>query len=320
MGILGRGGTGTVYRAHELASGSTVAIKIIPMASPTLAAQVERELSLASAIHHPNVVAIRLIISSHHGPCCVMELVEGPTFSTVAKALAGQNAALLALDRICALAGLDRSRLRPDLVATAGTSAPWYRLVAAWMLDLCGAVQAAHAAGIVHRDIKPHNLLLAPDGTLKLTDFGAAAALDGSSLAARYGTPRYLPPERLADLAARGSIRTGDRRVDLWGIGVCMYELLTLRPAFDAATVADALRAVATMDPIQPRQVNWSVPAALESCCMRCLRRDPNERYADASSLAVDLGAYLSQSSGTTAGLSSLLSMLRRFGQPGVRP
>ena len=159
---------------------------------------------------------------------------------------------------------------------------------------------------------------LAPDGTLKLTDFGAAAALDGSSLAARYGTPRYLPPERLADLAARGSIRTGDRRVDLWGIGVCMYELLTLRPAFDATTVADALRAVATMDPIQPRQVNWSVPPALESCCMRCLRRDPNERYPEASSLAADLSSYLAQPSATSA-LSSLGSLFKRFGQPGGR-
>jgi serine/threonine protein kinase len=318
MGILGRGGTGTVYRAHELASGATVAIKIIPMVSPTLAAQVERELSLASAIHHPNIVAIRSIISSHHGPCCVMELVEGPTFSTLTKALAGQNAAMLALDRICTLAGLDRTQLRADLAAYAVPPAPWYRLVAAWMLDLCAAVQAAHAAGIVHRDIKPHNLLLAPDGTLKLTDFGAAAALDGSSLAARYGTPRYLPPERLADLAARGSIRTGDRRVDLWGIGVCMYELLTLRPAFDATTVADALRAVATMDPIQPRQVNWSVPPQLESCCMRCLRRDPNERYPEASALAADLAAYLAQPSGTSA-LASLGSLFKRFGQPGGR-
>ena len=316
MGVLGRGGSGVVSRAHELASGSTVAIKVISMSSPTHAAQVERELGLAAAIRHPNIVTIRSIITTHHGPCCVMELVDGPTFSTIVKSLAGQNAAMLALDRVCTLASIDRSKLKADLVARAVPPAPWYRMVAGWMLELCGAVQAAHGAGIIHRDIKPHNLLLTPDGTLKLTDFGAAAALDASSLATRHGTPRYLPPERLADLATRGSVGTGDRRVDLWGIGVCMYELLTLRPAFDAATVADALRAVATTDPIPPRQLNWSVPRELEVCCMRCLRRDPNERYADAASLATDLAAYLLRPERSS---NSFIAVARRLFSAGGR-
>jgi len=314
LGVIGRGGTAVVYRARELATNEDVAIKVIPMTSRTQASQVERELRLAMALVHPSIVRIKLVISSDVAPGCVMELVDGPTFSNVVRKLDGQNTSLLTLDRVCANVGLDLAKVRPDIVAAAVAPSPYFRLVAAWMIDLCSAVRAAHEAGMVHGDIKPHNLLLAPDASLKLADFGAAAMADGSSLGVRYGTPRYLAPERLADLASRGSARTTDRRVDIWGIGVCMYELLTMRPAFAATSIADALRAVATTDPLPPRQINWAIPSGLELICLRCLRREPNERFADAGAVAVALREYLDRrtpAAGRVPGwLSQILSRL----------
>jgi WD40 repeat protein len=258
LGKLGEGGMGVVYKARQRALKRLVALKMIVAgghASPTLLSRFKTEAEAIARLQHPGFVQIHEV-EEHQGlPYFSMEYCPG-----------GSLAAQLQ-----------------------GTPVPAAQ-AAALVEKLAVAMQAAHDKGVIHRDLKPANVLLAEDGTPKITDFGLAKKLDEAGqthTGAVMGTPSYMAPEQ-----ARGDkgIGTG---CDVYALGAILYELLTGRPPFKAATPLETVYQVVSDEAAPPRQLNAQVPRDLETICLKCLEKEPRKRYAGAQELAADLGRYL---------------------------
>jgi eukaryotic-like serine/threonine-protein kinase len=175
-----------------------------------------------------------------------------------------------------------------DLSSLSGSQLGYWQGVAQVGLQVAGALAYAHGQRILHRDIKPSNLLLDARGNVWVADFGLAKASDGEDLTGTgdvVGTLRYLAPERL-----RGQ---SDPRGDVYSLGLTMYELLTLRPAFDAADRERLIQQVTQGEPPRPRQLDPGVPRDLETIVLKAIAREPAQRYATAAALAEDLQRYL---------------------------
>jgi serine/threonine-protein kinase len=257
--VLGLGGMGVVFRARHLGLNRVVALKMAlagGYAGPHERARFQREAEAVAALVHPNVVQIHDVGESDGRPFFSMEYVEG---GSLADKLAGKP---------------QPAREAAELVAT-----------------LAGAVHAAHVAGIVHRDLKPANVLLAADGTPKVTDFGLARRVDGEGgltlSGAAVGTPSYMAPEQ-----ARGQAAAVGPATDVYALDAILYELLTGRPPFLAESAAETLQQLFSQDPVPPSRLNAKVPRDLETICLKCLQKGPQYRYATALSLAEDLGRY----------------------------
>jgi serine/threonine-protein kinase len=257
--VLGRGGMGVVYQARHLRLGRTVALKMLLAGAAATAderARFLREARAVAALRHPNVVQVH-DVGEHEGrPYFTMEYVEG---GSLAQKLAGAP---------------QPARPAAALVAT-----------------LAEAVQAAHRGGIVHRDLKPANVLLAADGTPRVTDFGLARQLQGGDeitlSGVPMGTPSYMAPEQ-----ARGQRGAVGPAADVYALGAILYELLTGRPPFRAETAVATLQQVLADDPVPPARLNPQVPRDLETICLKCLEKDPRRRYPTAAALADDLRRF----------------------------
>ena len=256
---LGRGGMGVVYRARHLRLNRLVALKMILAGSHAGPAERDRLRAEAEAIarlHHPGVVQVY-----EAGEC------DGLPFIALELCLGGS------LDRLLATGPLpprDAARL---------------------VEGVARGVQAAHAAQVVHRDLKPANVLLGADGAPKVTDFGLAKCLDGSGQTgsgAILGTPAYMAPEQAA-----GRGKEAGPAADVYSLGAILYECLTGRPPFQAATAMHTLRQVLANEPVAPRRLNPALPRDLETVCLKCLRKEPGRRYASAADLADDLIRFL---------------------------
>ncbi len=259
-GVLGLGGMGVVFRARHLRLNRVVALKMAlagAYAGAPERRRFQREAEAVAALRHPNVVQVFDVGDSEGRPYFTMEFMEGGS-------LAQQRA---------------------------GTPLP-ARAAAELAATLAGAVHAAHRAGIVHRDLKPANVLLAADGAPKIGDFGLARRLGGEAALTRtgaaVGTPSYMAPEQ-----ARGTPDAAGPAVDVYALGAILYELLTGRPPFRAATGAETVNQLLSEDPVPPSQLNATVPRDLETVCLKCLRKEPGERYPAAAALADDLGRFL---------------------------
>src|SRR5262245_4009467 len=257
--VLGRGGMGVVYRARHLRLGRLVALKMALAGSnsdPHERERFRREAEAIAALRHPNVVQVYDVGDADGRPYFTMELMEG---GSLARKLSGAP--------------------QPA------------RQAAALLATLAGAVQAAHEAGVVHRDLKPGNVLLTADGTPKVADFGLARRLDADERltlsGAVIGTPGYAAPEQ-----ARGDRGAVGPRTDVYALGAILYECLTGRPPFHAGTAAATLQQVVADDPVPPRRLNPSVPRDLETVCLKCLHKEPRQRYASAAELADDLRRF----------------------------
>jgi eukaryotic-like serine/threonine-protein kinase len=257
--VLGRGGVGVVYKARQLSLSRLVALKMLlagPYASPDERLRFQREAEAIAALHHANIVQV-YDVGEHEGRLYfTMEFLEG---GSLAQKIQGAP---------------QTAREAAGLVST-----------------LARAVQAAHQAGIVHRDLKPGNVLLTTDGTPKLSDFGLAKRQesgDGLTLSGALGTPSYMAPEQ-----AQGRTGAADPAVDVHALGAMLYELLTGRPPFRAATHAETLRQVIFDDPVPPSRLNSSVPRDVETICLKCLQKTPALRYAGADAMANDLDNFL---------------------------
>jgi serine/threonine protein kinase/WD40 repeat protein len=261
LGVLGRGGMGIVYRAWQVELKRPVALKMLiagAMAGPEAAARFRVEVEAMARLRHPNIVQIHGVGQHAGAPYLVLELVEG---RSLAHALAG-----------------------------APQPAEWS---ARTIERLARAIHAAHLLGVVHRDLSPANVLMADDGTPKVTDFGLAKLIiGGGSLRTQtgdlLGTPSYMSPEQAA--GSHGSV---GEATDVYALGAILYEMLTGRPPFKADRPMETLRQVLHEEPVAPSRFRPRLPADLETICLRCLHKEPRWRYATAEALADDLRRYL---------------------------
>jgi tetratricopeptide (TPR) repeat protein len=274
LALLGEGGMGVVYRARHLALNRTVALKMIKGGALVGSEAVQRFHSEAQAVarlQHPNIVQIHEIGEQGGLPYFTLEYCAGGSLARK----------------------LD------------GTPLP-AREAAGVVQTLAWAMEAAHEGHVLHRDLKPANILLsssrdaessersAPvlhEYTLKITDFGLAKQLDApaqhTQSGAIVGTPSYMAPEQ-----ARGDHEVVGPQADVYALGAILYELLTGRPPFKAATSLDTVLQVLHDEPVPVRRLQPKVPRDLETICLKCLEKEPRRRYASAAELAEDLRRF----------------------------
>ncbi len=258
---VGRGGMGAVFEAEQISLGRRVALKILrfgAVSDPAALERFQREAETVAKLHHTNIVPIFAVGTERGVNYYAMQFIEG---QSLAEVLAGSKGPLAAGQ------------------------------VAEWGLQAAEALAHAHQRGVIHRDVKPSNLLIDRENRLWLTDFGLARRLDDVTLSltgALLGTPRYMSPEQ-----AVASKKRVDHRSDLFSLGATLYELLTGQPAFQGDTPHDVIQHILTSEPTPIRQLVRGVPRDLETIVMKCLSKDPQERYSAASDLAGDLRAHL---------------------------
>jgi Protein kinase domain len=257
---LARGGMGAVYLGRDERLGRMVAIKVLTPSGAAVAKQLERfriEAETTARLRHPNLVAVHGVGRTTSGVYAVLDLIEGGSVQ----------------DR------LDRE----------GGYAP--RQAVELLLGAAQGVAHAHAAGVLHRDLKPANLLLTKEGVVKVTDFGLAKDLHSTSggltkTGEVLGTPAFMPPEQIDQAEP-------DARADVYGLGATLYALLTGVPPFHGAVALNVLGAVMTQPPPPPSELSPQVPPDLEAICLRCLEKEPGQRYPSVEALIADLEAFL---------------------------
>ncbi len=260
--VVGRGGMGVVYKARHLGLNRLVAVKMVLAgghASPHDLARFHAEAEAVARLQHPNIVQVYDVGDHLAQPYMALEFVE--------------------------------SNLLKQLAFTPQPA----RQAAQWVEILARAVHHAHQRGIVHRDLKLANILLSKDGALKISDFGIAKMVQEHSptqtqTGAVLGTPNYMAPEQ-----AEGKIQQIGPATDVYGLGGILYEMLTGRPPFRGRTTQEILDQVRTQEPTPPSRLDppIEVPRDLETICLRCLQKDPSQRYPTAAALADELALFL---------------------------
>ncbi len=250
---------GVVYKAQHLALKRTVALKMVLAgghASPHELARFRIEAEAVARLQHPNIVQIHEVGEAAGYPYFSLEFVEGGS-----------------------LAGKLDGKPMPAREAA--------KLVEA----LARAMQLAHSRNVLHRDLKPANILLTAEGTPKITDFGLARQMDSDSsetqAGAIMGTPSYMAPEQ-----ASGHAHEAGPAADTYALGAILYECLAGRPPFRGKTVVETLDQVLTQEPAPPSGWQAGVPPDLETICLKCLRKEPENRYPSAAELADELVRY----------------------------
>ena len=279
---IARGGMGVVYKARQRSAKRVVALKMIltgQMASADERERFLREAELAANLDHTNIVPIFDVDEFQGCPFFSMKLIDGENLSRQIKAKkrAGQ---------------VHDPQLAASLMAT-----------------IARAVHYAHERGFLHCDLKPSNILLDREGRPYVTDFGLAKrASEDSAVSisgAIMGTPSYMAPEQ-----ASGSRKGLRPTTDVYGLGAIFYELLTGRPPLVAETVPETVVAVLERDPVPPRDLRPGIPKELETICLKCLEKSPQDRYASAAALADELDRYRQ---GEVIDATTLIPRIRRW-------
>jgi serine/threonine protein kinase/WD40 repeat protein len=319
---VGAGGMGVVYEARQCSSGRRVALKIL---SPAMSREKSRqrflrEAQAAARLRHPHIVPVLAIHEDAELCYYAMEFIDGVPLSRVLQQLAAGRAAGLALTEVARTAigtttpvdsmaetiigGASGGTIsgnqpvessegggagRPAVQTIANPA--YIRQIVRMIRDVARALDYAHGEGVVHRDIKPDNLLMDESGSLHLVDFGLARVLDEDTLTMTgelMGTPLYMSPEQVA--AGRIGL---DHRTDLYSLGVVLYHLLCLQPPYEASTREGLLRAIAIHPAPMLSRRNPAVPRTLEAIVHHTMEKDPDRRYRTGAVMADDLDRWL---------------------------
>jgi WD40 repeat protein/tRNA A-37 threonylcarbamoyl transferase component Bud32 len=267
LSLVGVGGMGVVYKARDLGLRRTVAIKVLrgtALADAEARERFQAEAEAVARLQHPNIIQVfevgtvqSLPGELHPSPFISLEFIEGGSLSRL-------------------------------------TDAPQPPREAARLVEkLARAAHAAHCFGVVHRDLKPANVLLTGDGEPKIADFGVAKQLGAEDAASRcltqagttVGTPEYMAPEQVGGEEPSPSM-------DVYALGVILYQLLTARVPFQGASAMDTMYLVRYQEPVSPRRLRPDLPRDLETICLKCLAKAPGRRYATAEALAEDLARW----------------------------
>lgn len=315
---IGRGGMGIVFAAVHESLGSRVAIKVLPTPPMTGAAHIERfrrEAQAAARLHHTNIVSVFGVGQEEGFHYYVMDYVDGhglnhvisllrsrefgddsqtdarsPKRSILTKTVGSTPTLTSAATSLQASKPKDRSQsVSSGSVDGLPRGQARFRWSAHLGVRLADALEHAHSANILHRDIKPSNILLDHQGTVWITDFGLAKdSLSDSQLTKTgevVGTPQYLPPEALDGHY--------DQRSEVYALGLVLYELTTLRPAYSAGTAAELIRAISKGPPLPVRRCAPDLPLDLATIIDKAVAREPSARYQSAADLKRDLRAFV---------------------------
>jgi serine/threonine protein kinase len=320
---IGRGGMGIVYEAMQLSLGRRVALKVLPFAAtfdPKHLQRFRNEAHAAAQLHHPNIVPVYFVGSDRGVNYYAMQLIEGSSLATVIRQLRQESGRPVADEHggrktprpkgsapAEATAAYDgpvfpapHEGHGPETVAhvspglstqRSARNREFFRTAARLMVQAAEALEHAHQLGIVHRDIKPGNLLVDMHSSLWVTDFGLAQFQADAGLTQTgdvLGTLRYMSPEQ-----AGGKRVFLDHRTDVYSLGATLYELVTLEPLFPGESRQELLHQILHEEPRAPRVLDKSIPTELETILLKAVSKNPADRYASAQDLAADLRRYL---------------------------
>ncbi|MCC7423439.1 MAG: serine/threonine protein kinase [Planctomycetaceae bacterium] len=346
---LARGGMGIVYEAVQMSLGRRVALKVLPFAATFDARQLQRfknEAQAAALLHHTHIVPVYAVGCERGVHFYAMQLIEGHSLAAVVRQLRSQaglagesNSAASPSSDI--LGGDESVADHPKRSGHAGGPSPiatkvapgaamqstadvtasltsgcslrspqYFRRVARLIVQAAEALDHAHQLGVIHRDVKPANLLVNSAGNLWVTDFGLAQLQADNGLTRSgdiLGTFRYMSPEQTA-----GQRAALDARTDIYSLGATFYELLTLEPAFEGETRQELLYQIVHKEPRLPRQVNPAIPVELETIVLKAMSKNRVERYATAAEFAADVQRFLDNQP-IQARRPSLMDRLRKW-------
>jgi formylglycine-generating enzyme required for sulfatase activity/predicted Ser/Thr protein kinase len=257
--LLGKGGMGAVYEAEHVETRKRYAVKVLlpsMTAVPDAVARFEREVNACRKLDHPAIVKVHEVGEDKGKRFFAMDFVDGRPLDTL----------------------VDGEGLRPELAARV-------------IMTVAEALQHAHEHGVVHRDVKPSNILLSKDGKVSITDFGIAREETSSTLTADgqvIGTPYYMSPEQ-----ALGRRRDIGPAADIYSLGITFYETLTRTTPFRGDQFTEIFAKILTQDPVPPSEVQPGIPRDLDLVVMKAIRKEPGKRYATAAEFAEDLGRFL---------------------------
>ncbi len=295
---IGRGGMGIVYEAEQTSLDRRVAVKVLrssALLDPKRAKRFELEAKAAAALHHTNIVPILGVGQQDGIHYLVMQLINGVSLD---KLLSGEHAAdITTAEQFAKQADTDEVNKQCDTQCDEPKPLPslpeiqlerndWQR-ISAMTEDVARALHYAHQHGVLHRDVKPGNLILDADDRVWVTDFGLAKQMGDEGVTASgdiVGTLRYMSPEQLE--------KSCDPRSDVYSLGLVLYELATRRPAFGATDHARVVQQIVNGGPARPRAVNQHIPRDLETIILKAIAKAPAHRYPTADALADDLSRF----------------------------
>lgn len=294
---IGDGGMGIVFKARQHGLDRFVALKTLRPVWTIDEAAVRRfhdEAKRIAALEHPGIATVHLVGVQNGIHFIAMEFVDGRDLHDELDGARGANGQ------------------RPGVLPK-NTSGDYDKVVARIVRDVAWALACAHGSGIVHRDVKPRNIVLTSDGRPKLVDFGIARDISFGAVVATtasFGTPHYMSPEQVD--RAEGGI---DERTDIFSLGVVLYEMLTLTRPFDGPTLPEIFREIERADPAAIRSLRSDVPSALVAICEKAIEKDRDRRFKSAQEMADHLDAFLA---GREIALQPRTA-LERFGRRLVR-
>lgn len=271
LGEVGRGGMGVVYKARQLSLNRLVALKVIApeqLASPRTIERFYTEVETVAKLDHPNIVPIYETGARDGCHYFSMKLIDGASLAVRVADLRlpiSDSKSGLGTVRVCRITNL--------------------------LANIADAIHYGHQRGILHRDIKPGNILIDSNDAPHVTDFGLAKLLEGNTSLTQsgevLGTPAYMAPEQAAGRTSQITIAA-----DVYSLGVILYELLAGRPPFARDTPIETLHATLYQEPLSPRSLNRSVPRDLETICLKCLEKEPAKRYRSSQEFSQDLRRF----------------------------